>query len=629
MDYAHPRLWPKTRWIYCFVLLLMVPDVTGQQLSKASLRQLESNLKKHEGFQKLKSLNMLTAHYQQEGSRKALRMGRDAVDLAESLQAQIYDADVEDVTEIVRAYFQLGELNFLRKNYQSAETLLKEAKKLQDGRDIDTFAESLVVYLAELKQREDEKAEKKTLGESLQNIKIGEALSNATKGISGQKEITLGEIAEKKGDYQEAVIHYQNAIEDFEKKGSTERTNDLKLRIATLLEKDQKHEEAQLFLEKAISELESIDSTLVLEPLKSSRSQVQSFRPSLANDSLKRTKENLKNLSERAARNRDFERSLSYFKLYQSLTEQMKLDSVQAANEKERRSREITLLRQQKQIADLNVAAAAEAQEELRRTRNWVIAIAMAIFIGSMVSLLFYFGKRKQHRKLTVAYLDLDRTRGKLVSAEKRITKLLKQQVSGDIAQQLLMNSGDQLGERLFVCIMFLDIRGFTPMAEQMTPEELISYQNNVFGFMIDIVQEHKGNINQLLGDGFMATFGAPLSHGNDCQNAYEAALKILREMKVRNEAGVIKKTKLGIGLHAGFVVTGNVGTEARKQYSVTGNTVIVASRVEQLNKTYKSQLIITQDVYDKLEKPMPANQSFLEVEVKGRSHPIKVLKIA
>jgi adenylate cyclase len=126
-----------------------------------------------------------------------------------------------------------------------------------------------------------------------------------------------------------------------------------------------------------------------------------------------------------------------------------------------------------------------------------------------------------------------------------------------------------------------------------------------------------------------MATFGAPVSRGNDCQNAFVAANEILKEVKERSEAGDILKTKVGIGLHAGYVVTGNVGNESRKQYSVTGNPVIIASRVEQLNKEYKSQLIITEEVYDKLDKPLKLTQPFLEVEVKGRTHPVRILKIA
>jgi len=174
---------------------------------------------------------------------------------------------------------------------------------------------------------------------------------------------------------------------------------------------------------------------------------------------------------------------------------------------------------------------------------------------------------------------------------------------------------------------MFLDIRGFTPIAEKMIPEELIEYQNNVFGFMIEIIRECHGNINQFMGDGFMATFGAPITHGNDSRNAYLAATRILEEIKIHNDSKQIPFTTLGIGIHAGYDVTGNVGTESRKQFSLTGNTVIIAARVEQLNKRYNTQLIITEDVFKSLEQgDWTGNPKMKPVMVKGRTEPVKIL---
>jgi adenylate cyclase len=163
-------------------------------------------------------------------------------------------------------------------------------------------------------------------------------------------------------------------------------------------------------------------------------------------------------------------------------------------------------------------------------------------------------------------------------------------------------------------------------MAEKLSPEELIAFQNKVFGFMIDIIQKHHGNVNQLLGDGFMATFGAPVSYDNDCQNAFFAAQKIIQELDEQNNSGVIETTKIGIGLHAGYVVTGNVGNDARKQYSVTGNPVIIASRVEQLNKKHNSRLIITEEVYKKLDKSLNIKTDFIEEAVKGRMNKVRIL---
>jgi adenylate cyclase len=147
---------------------------------------------------------------------------------------------------------------------------------------------------------------------------------------------------------------------------------------------------------------------------------------------------------------------------------------------------------------------------------------------------------------------------------------------------------------------------------------------------MIDTIEKYKGNINQIMGDGFMATFGAPKSYGNDCKNAYQAAREILQEVDKKNETGDIPPTQVGIGLHAGDVVTGNVGTDIRKQYSVTGNTVIIASRVEQLNKKYQSKLIITEEVLRNLDADSASidEREMMEVKVKGRSKPVKIIKM-
>ena len=124
-----------------------------------------------------------------------------------------------------------------------------------------------------------------------------------------------------------------------------------------------------------------------------------------------------------------------------------------------------------------------------------------------------------------------------------------------------------------------------------------------------------------------MATFGAPKSFGNDCQNAYAAAIKIISVLNEKISAGEIVETKIGIGLHAGNVVTGNVGTEMRKQYSITGNTVILASRIEQLNKEYDSQLIISKEVREKLDN-YEGQEMMKKVVVKGRNTPIEILTV-
>ena len=116
-----------------------------------------------------------------------------------------------------------------------------------------------------------------------------------------------------------------------------------------------------------------------------------------------------------------------------------------------------------------------------------------------------------------------------------------------------------------------------------------------------------------------MATFGAPLSKGNDCLNAFEAAHKILKVLDKKVVAEEIFPTKVGIGLHAGNVVTGNVGNEDRKQYSITGNTVILAARLEQLNKEYGSSLVYSKEVHDALPELGKKDVQFESVMVKWK----------
>ena len=187
------------------------------------------------------------------------------------------------------------------------------------------------------------------------------------------------------------------------------------------------------------------------------------------------------------------------------------------------------------------------------------------------------------------------------IKEKNAVIDLFGQQISPQIVDNILKNQNELSGARKKVCIMFLDIRQFTPFVEEHQPEEVVAYLNKLFGFMIDIVQSHHGVINQFLGDGFMATFGAPVSIENSSQHATEASQEIIDKINSEFNKGNIPKTRIGIGLHYDEAVTGNIGSSIRKQYSITGKVVIMASRIEQLNKKYNSQLLISEEVYNQL----------------------------
>jgi adenylate cyclase len=206
--------------------------------------------------------------------------------------------------------------------------------------------------------------------------------------------------------------------------------------------------------------------------------------------------------------------------------------------------------------------------------------------------------------------------------------KLFGQQVSPAIVDEIIKNKQEIISRKRNVCVLFLDIRGFTPYCEDKSPEEIITYQNDVFSFMIEIITNQKGIINQFMGDGFMATFGAPISTDHDCQHAVNAAIEIIEQVKQRSADGRIAKTKIGIGVHTGEAVTGNVGTTLRKQYSITGHVVILAARLEQLNKKYRSSLLISYDVFKKVKIFNRKITNLGKISIKGRKDPLEVYQI-
>jgi len=214
----------------------------------------------------------------------------------------------------------------------------------------------------------------------------------------------------------------------------------------------------------------------------------------------------------------------------------------------------------------------------------------------------------------------------KSIQEKNEIIDLFGQQISPEIVKNILDKRHELSGTRQNVCIMFLDIRQFTPFVEHHQPEEVVNYLNTLFGFMIDIVQSHNGVINQFLGDGFMATFGAPVKTGNSSMHATKAAIKIIRTLERKNKEGSIPGTRIGIGLHYDEAVTGNIGSSARKQYSITGRVVIMASRIEQLNKKYSTDLLISKEVYEQLTHSIRKYFEWLDdIRVKGSERPISI----
>ncbi len=184
-------------------------------------------------------------------------------------------------------------------------------------------------------------------------------------------------------------------------------------------------------------------------------------------------------------------------------------------------------------------------------------------------------------------------------AARDRVTNLFGQHVSPAVVDRLLATQTDPPSEMREVCVLFLDIRGFTAMTRVRPAGQTVSLLNDFFAEMIDIVDRHNGIINKFLGDGFLALFGAPLQDPKAAANALAAARAMLAAVDVWNRERPDRTLRVGIGINIGQAVTGTVGSPHRKEYTVMGDTVNLAARLEQLTKETGSRLLVSSSMHE------------------------------
>ena len=184
-------------------------------------------------------------------------------------------------------------------------------------------------------------------------------------------------------------------------------------------------------------------------------------------------------------------------------------------------------------------------------------------------------------------------------AARDRVTNLFGQHVSPAVVDRLLAARTDPPSEMRRVCVLFLDIRGFTAMTRVRAASATVALLNDFFAEMVAIVDHHHGIINKFLGDGFLALFGAPLEDPKAAVNALAAARGMLDAVDAWNKARPDNALRVGIGVHIGEAVTGTVGSPQRKEYTVIGDTVNLAARLEQLTKETGARLLVSSSVHE------------------------------
>jgi adenylate cyclase len=212
-------------------------------------------------------------------------------------------------------------------------------------------------------------------------------------------------------------------------------------------------------------------------------------------------------------------------------------------------------------------------------------------------------------------------------TARDRITNLFGQHVSPQVVERLITEGANTESDIRRVAVMFVDFRSFTAGARSRSPQDVVDRLDGAFAVLVEILDRHGGIVNKFLGDGFLALFGAPFEAAEAPHHAVAAAREMLLAMDAINE-GASWPLRIGIGIHFGEVVAGNIGSPRRKEYTVIGDTVNFASRLEALNKDFNSQLLISSTVRDAIGDECKDAVSLGEVAVRGYDRPMTVWQL-
>lgn len=211
-----------------------------------------------------------------------------------------------------------------------------------------------------------------------------------------------------------------------------------------------------------------------------------------------------------------------------------------------------------------------------------------------------------------------------------KVKSLFSKFHGSSVTDDLMQGSVGLGGQKKDVIVFFSDIRGFTSFSEKRSPEEVVEMLNEYFGVMVGVINKHGGVVDKFIGDAIMAIWGAPKSSPNDPTMAMTACLEMRKGLNTLNELRISRgqpPIMIGMGLHAGPAISGTIGSDERMEYTVIGNTVNTASRIEASTKAFGADLLVTDDVLAKVGDAFKVEYAGA-AEVKGRSEAIKMYKV-
>jgi adenylate cyclase len=199
------------------------------------------------------------------------------------------------------------------------------------------------------------------------------------------------------------------------------------------------------------------------------------------------------------------------------------------------------------------------------------------------------------------------------------------------IADQLLGTGEDILGgHAVEATVLFSDIRGFTPLAEELGAQGTVALLNEYFTIMVECIQHEEGMLDKFIGDAIMAAFGMPIPHDDDPDRGVRAAISMISDLwkwnAMRADEGKLP-VDMGIGLNTDIVVSGNIGSPKRMDYTMIGDGVNLAARLESACKQYAARILISENTFNQLRGTY-RTRHIDHVVVKGKTEPAGVIEV-
>jgi adenylate cyclase len=216
-----------------------------------------------------------------------------------------------------------------------------------------------------------------------------------------------------------------------------------------------------------------------------------------------------------------------------------------------------------------------------------------------------------------------------LERAQELLSISFQRYMSSQLLERILKSSKPVTltGERKEVTVLLSDIRGFTPLAENMATEKLVEFLNQYFEAMIDIVLKNEGIVDKFMGDAVLALFGAIYSHEDDPLRAVVAAVEMREKVKELNAKWSkidMPQIEIGIGISTGEIIVGNIGSDQRMEFTGIGQDVNYAQRIESLTKSFPASILLSESTYEKIKDSVNATQHG-PVEIKGKKEHVLV----